>query len=741
MRLKSGAERGWGHPAILFLILIVSLAFVPGLGAQEGKGEPPPAMEGAAPGGEQEGEEPTATLIFNKGKMDQILAALSKQTGVNVVPIGKVKDLRIDIIAQNEPVSSILQKIAGTNKLRLHRIDDMNFELMDEKTYQTEVLPKKVIRKIFVLKYIKAEEARKALQNVVTKNIGQMAADPRTNKLIVTDLPQAIELIKRILDEIDVQLVTRVFYIRHADIKNLADKLKNYKSAPGTIEVDAKTHQIIVQDIFQVIKRMEMLVEVLDIGPEIRVYNLNNIGKEGKGAEQLRKAIEQVITKDADVFWQIDEDSGTLVVQDVPEVHEKIEQILAALDKPVKQVLIYAEMIETKFNKKYDFGVEWEASRDLFTATRDGLFGDLVPTGTQGPLEEDLGFLNLSREFPTVIMDGNGIAVQFLNKYFRGVLSASLDKSDSRVLLQPRLIVKNQEEAKIHVGGTKAYRTTNYYTDNAYQSSSGQARITYGLEVDLQPSISNNGLIELEITITNSSPEITGDPNDPLVGETKASAKTTLIIPSGETRVLAGLLKNSDSHSKTGVPFFSEIPVIGPALFGKYSETNENSNILFFLTPTIIEEKPSRENYYRGKSIEEFLQDADAIPPDLLELTTPTLAGVKPGVLPDAKESLLSLPALSSDRPLELPQLLGNDPDLDAATLRQKRTEVTAGPSGSFSTEEPEEGKPTAVGPKGPTPSERRPRSKPVPPKIDPDKDEPIPERPRRPVGEPETQY
>jgi type II secretory pathway component GspD/PulD (secretin) len=362
---------------------------------------------------------------------------LKKQTGINVILKGKAVDLRIDIIAQNEPVSQLLQKIAGSKGMVLHQIDNLNYEMMDEATYQKDVLPKQVIRKIFVLKYIKAEEARKALANVSTKGIGQMAADPRTNKLIVTDLPQVVEYIKRLLDEIDVQLLTRVFYIRHADVAAIAEKLKNYKSVPGTIEVDPKTHQIIVYDIFQNIKRMEMLVEVLDVGPEIRVYNLNNIGIEGKAADQLSKAIEQVITKNADVFWQIDEKTGTLVVQDVPEVHERIEQILAALDQPIKQVLIYAELIDTSFNKDYDFGIAWDVSRDLFSARRDGLFPN-IPTGSSGDLTNHLGFINLHEEYPTFSMTGKGLAVGYLNKYIRANLSAALTKSDTKILLQPR---------------------------------------------------------------------------------------------------------------------------------------------------------------------------------------------------------------------------------------------------------------------------------------------------------------
>lgn len=696
MRFLPKNRKSTGVITILLMLLLICSTVM--INAQEQEAE---EQESEAAGESvSESAEPTATLIFNKGKIELVMAQLKQQTGVNVVLDGKATGLRIDVLSQNEPVSQILQKIANSNNLKMVKEDDMNYILVDEKTYREKYLPQKVVRKTFVLKYIKAEEARKALQNVVTKGIGQIAADPRTNKLMVTDLPQVIELIKRLLDEIDVQLMTRVFYIRHADVQDIADKLKNYKSAPGTIEVDPKTHQIIVQDIFQNIKRMEMLVEVLDVGPEMRIYNLNNIGAEGKDAQQLAKAIEQVITKDADVFWQIDEKAGVLLVQDVPEVHEKIEKVLAAFDKPVKQVLIYAELIDTSFNKDFDFGINWDASEDLFSAARDGLFGDRIPTGG-GDIADNLGFLDLSGEFPTFSMTGNKLIVGYLNEYFRASFSAAISKSDTKVLLQPRLIVKNHEEAKIKVGGQKPYRTTNYYTgDNRWQSS-GQSSVSYGLEVNLTPSITNTGLVEMKITIENSDANFIGDiDQNPLVEKREVRAETTLTIPDGETRVLAGLLNNTDTRVREGIPYLAEIPIIGPLLFGKSSTNDSRRNILFFVTPTIIEETPYKKDYYRGKSLEEIINEGRELPEYLEGLTTPTLTAEDSesaeGEMP------FDIPSLSSDKPVELPRLLGEDGDLDAQTLRQERETAIPGPSGSFSEASSE------VPPLPPPPTERQ---------------------------------
>ncbi len=710
--------------------------------------EPGLASESAPEVVPEAGEVPVATLIFNRGKIDQVMAQLKRQTGVNVELKGKATDVQVNILAQKEPVDKILQNIANASKLVLVKVDNMNYKLMDEDTFNKTELPKQIIRKTFVLKYIKAEDARKALENVKTKNIGQIAADPRTNKLLVTDLPQVVELIKRLLDEIDVQLMTRVFYIRHADVQDIADKLKNYKSAPGTIDVDPKTHQIVVTDIFQNIKRMEMLVEVLDIGPEMRIYNLNNIGEKGSDAQQLTKAIEQVITKGADVFWQIDEKAGVLLVQDVPEVHEKVEKILAAFDQPIKQVLIYAELIDTNFNKGFDFGINWDASEDLFAAQRDGLFGETIPTGSLEDLTQDLGFINLAEEFPIISMTGSRIGGMYLNKYFRASLSTALSKSDTKILLQPRLIVKNQGTASIKVGGAKPYRTTNYYNNDTSDGwrTSGQSTVSYGLDVTFKPVISNNGTIELDVTMTNSDAQFIGDATkDPLVETTEVTAKSVLIIPSGETRVLAGLINNAKSNSREGIPILCEIPYLGPALFGSKSETDRRRNILFFITPTIIEESVRSKDFFRGKSLDEIIREGGEVPDFLAGLTTDTL------VTATAEADSSDVLGLTSDQPFELKKLLGDTANLDAETLRQQRLEPMAGPDGSFSTDAPQTAEPAPPGisrrpipgaPRTDTPPQEEPPSEepPQPPQDQAPVETPD-RRPSRPSTDGETQY
>lgn len=701
--------------------------------------------------------QPVATVIFSKGNIGQVLQAISLQTGVTVIAKGQAVGQRVDIIAKDEPLEVILDKLTSGKDWVWHKVNDTRYEIMDRRTYETTVLPKQVKRKIFQPQYIKAEDFKNAIQGMLTKNIGKVAVDPRTNKVIVTDLPQVIEMIARLLEEIDVKPIVRVFYIRHADVNDMAKMLEGYKSAPGSIETDRRTHQIIVTDTLQNIKRMELLVEVLDIGPEMRIYNINNIGFEGEVLQDLSKAIERVVTEDA--FWEMNYRAGTLLVEDVQEVHEKIEKILAAFDRPSKQVLIQAEVIEARLDRTFSLGVDYDLSQDLFSAEQDGIFGanggSRIPRGSLD-VTDNLGFINLYEEFPVIsLINKGGLQVSYLSSHLRAQLSAFMSDTDTKVLLQPRILVKNHEEATIFVGGEVPYLTTFFTGDPAWrQQQFTQNTVNEGVMVKIRPSISNNGLIEMYIKIENNKAEEykreAESKKYDLIGRQRQEAETVLIIPSGETRVLGGLVNTFDLNTRTGIPFLSQIPYLGPLLFGSQEEKNLRRNILFFITPTVVEEQGHRVRTYLGEPVEKMI--AELAPEEELlpeaELTTPTLLGVEPyeyeeATSPSLARARLPQVILSSEMPRDLPRVMGKPtPEMEQAEAQARKTSYEAevgGPTGTFTKElRPVVSTPPKI---KETPASGRP--KPEPPqlgKVKPKKIDKEREREKEPHVTPETE-
>jgi hypothetical protein len=120
--------------------------------------------------------------------------------------------------------------------------------------------------------------------------------------------------------------------------------------------------------------------------------------------------------------------------------------------------------------------------------------------------------------------------------------------------------------------------------------------MTSGLTVDIKPSISNRGLVEMEVAFENSQSFTVANIGNgiPGIGTTADQAQTFLEIPSGETRVIGGLISRDHEDTTAGVPILSQLPWIG-FLFGNKDKSDTTRNLMFFVTPTIIDDKPQND--------------------------------------------------------------------------------------------------------------------------------------------------
>lgn len=614
------SNRGMGNTfgaktAFQLMATVIMMLCAAVLPAQEdGEGPAAPAGNGNA----------RVTVATNDGRVDSVLAVISTQIEGTVSPFGKVPGSRVTIIAEEQPVETVLNMLANPNGWVWWREDNGDYGIADREYYERNILPKRVIQKVFRPNNIKASELDRAIKGLLTPNVGSSVADDRTNKLIVNDLPQALERIERFIREIDVQLVVRVFYIRHADVEDIAKKIENYKSDPGTIEVDTKTHQIIVTDLLSNIKKMELLIDILDVGPEIVIYDVNNIGIEGTDLEDLQNIIETIRTDDETLLFEVNEKQGVFILEDVPEVHERVEQILAGFDQPVKQVLIQGEILSTKFERNFNFGLTQFASADqLLSASNQGALGsgafgrNLEGNNNSGSGDGDvtgLDFANIYDIFPNIAMTGSTVTGNYLNNDVLVQYEATFQDTSTRVLLQPRVLVKNQQTSRIFVGAEEPYLTT-YYDDNVSGNSrrtTSQSTVTSGLTFEVTPSISNSYLIELELQIDNDEAQPVDVPDGQntvrLIRRDRQQVETTLQIPSGETRVIGGLIRNTDSDGSSGLPFLSSLPWIG-ALFGTKTSSKSATNLMIFITPSIVEDvlpRPTTQDGRRGRLVTDY---------------------------------------------------------------------------------------------------------------------------------------
>lgn len=532
------------------------------------------------------GQEPQLVeAVANDSRIETVVGMINSQIDGKVAIYGRAAGQRVTVLADSVPLEEALASIANPLNLVWWQDEDGNYGIADRQYYEQNVLSRKVIQKVFRPNNIKASELDRAIKGLLTPNLGSSVADDRTNKLIVNDLPQALERIERFIREIDVQLIVRVFYIRHADVEDIASKIENYKSDPGTIEVDTKTHQIIVTDLLSNIKKMELLIDILDVGPEIIIYDVNNVGIEGEDLEDLQNIIDSIRTEE--LLFEVNEKQGVFILEDVPEVHERVEQILAEFDKPVRQVLLQGEILSTTFQRTLDAGVRNFAIAQDFRQLEEGdISSSIIPSN----------FDNLGNRFPNLGYENGLFSGRWLGTRAAIELEAAYNDSRTRVLLQPRLLVRNQETSQIFVGSDVPFLTTFRDTDSNGDgfTTTTQSTVQDGLDFQATPSISNSLLIELELQIDNDNAFRVEGSNE-LVGKDRQNIETTLQIPSGRTRMIGGLIEHNDSRASQGIPFLSSIPILG-ALLGFQQTGEDTRNLVIFITPSVVEEDEVREN-------------------------------------------------------------------------------------------------------------------------------------------------
>ncbi len=305
--------------------------------------------------------------------------------------------------------------------------------------------------------------------------------------------------------------------------------------------------------------------------------------------------------------------SQLVVIATEPEMDE-VDRLIESLDSPTKQVLIEARLLETSVNPSTTKGVDW-------TGTLQGQnvsFGNGVMSGTStttSPGSPSTTTLPGGRQITSMpgsststILDsvlGNGgfglstasglsPATGFLNANgVRAVLSFLNTYAEAKILSSPRAVTLDNETATIEVGTMFPIVNTTAGTVNV----AGGSQITYTnltVRLEVTPRISANNYVQLRVTPTilrlgNSVKTTVGDAVSIVYEFNKRQLNTTVMIPSGNTLVMGGLIEDNIQINNTKVPVLGDIPGLG-LLFRNDTKTRTKSNLIVFLTPTIVSE-------------------------------------------------------------------------------------------------------------------------------------------------------
>lgn len=329
----------------------------------------------------------------------------------------------------------------------------------------------------------------------------------------------------------------------------------------------------------------------------------------------LERAITNLFTGSK---WFIDYERNLVVARGTPEQLEVMEKIVEEFDRPIQQVLIEARFVTISKPAFLQLGALWETGR------------------SQGSVRNPQDFTGLinNQSFPSSVNPkggvtpalGIGLQETFTNILGRESLSATISaleqSGESQTLSAPRLTVLNNRPASISDGKVQYYyeeyqvkqSVQQYYTASSWIPQGKPTKITSGAELKVLASISGDGkhiVLALNPRVNTDVQLVTyATLTEPAAaaGATAGSFEiklpqyrtqelaTRVVVASGETVVMGGVLERERTTMVEAVPILGNIPIIGAA-FRRRTEVDKPRYLLIFVTATLVAESGEYLHY------------------------------------------------------------------------------------------------------------------------------------------------
>jgi len=262
------------------------------------------------------------------------------------------------------------------------------------------------------------------------------------------------------------------------------------------------------------------------------------------------------------------DDNSIILITDDPADFDKLKQLIRTIDVKPRQIMIKAEFVTVTSNGVNGFGINW-------TFQKVNLIGG-ANTGFSTTNTAFLQFAtgNLQTELSFILTSGQGRLVAAPIATTLNNVPVTFTQTNTQAAFLSTPVVTN--------GGTTIISTTVV-----------PINVTQGLFV--LPRINGDESITLFGSALSSSlgAPITGPNGESFPNITTQTAPIQRIIRNGDTMVISGLTTKNDILTENKVPLLGDLPLIGN-LFRSRNTTTADAELLVFITPTIIQERPSQ---------------------------------------------------------------------------------------------------------------------------------------------------
>jgi general secretion pathway protein D len=236
----------------------------------------------------------------------------------------------------------------------------------------------------------------------------------------------------------------------------------------------------------------------------------------------------------------------------------------------VRQVLVEVTIAEISLKDELKYGLEW-----------------YFKNGSRISGQLDLGTAGIAALVP-------GFSYSWVNAAgdVGAVLNALATDSKLKIVSSPHITVADNQTAKIQVGDriptisqTQSVPGTTLGVINTVQYTET------GVLLEVTPRVNAGGQVTMEISqeVSNAIPTESSGIDSPTIQN--RSAASTVTVRSGETIILAGLIRDEKTNASQGLPLLSKLPLIG-GLFGTQNWIDNRTELIILITPRVLETTP-----------------------------------------------------------------------------------------------------------------------------------------------------
>jgi len=579
---------------------------------------------------------PYVNFNFEQVELDNLINLVGEQTGKRFVVdssvTGRVSVITREKIPQDEVFPLFVAVLEGSGYTVVDREGTYHVrKLLGEDPLEAPVLGVGqaldgvgLVTRVIKLDYIRATDVRPLLEPMVRQaKVGSLSAFAPTNHLIVTDTASNLKRIEELIAELDrpgQSTNLTVIPLKYASARELADQIsralmgaensgrqisrrvQEVVAGAGNIPADftlvaaEQANSIIVSAGPLQLKQIKEMIAQLDVPADsvasgrLRAVFLNYLDAEAAATQLTALLVQRKDQDDRDrIAVEADIANNAVLVDASALAFASVKELLEHIDRPQQQVLIEVMIVEVNQNDSLDLGVEWSAidqpqdgSTTVVGRSRPGEVDAINQLVTENVFPQGLTF-GLARGTLT-LPDGTVVPrLPFLLQAFEG-------KRDVNILSHVPLRTQNNAEASVSVvnnipilesvieGGTGDNRDVIQNIE----------RIDVGITLTVTPQVNPNREITLQLNpsieaiIKESSDGVALTPTI-----ARREVKSILTMPDRSTVVISGLMREDVVQVENKVPVLGSLPFVG-ALFRSTSERKEKTNLLIFVTPSIV---------------------------------------------------------------------------------------------------------------------------------------------------------